>query len=398
MSTHTTVRVLVLNGGERLPVLLDLTTQQPLFEPLIYVVSRLRGRAANTIYQHLVGLQVLLGFCSDRGIDLAERMRTGRLLSLFEVDGLVAAASRYRGRRQSPSTARRLSRQTAASRLRMVRAYLAWLAKRQLHQLASSGASCESYRGQLDRLLADLAARTPSVRLASGQRSCLSPKQRYSLLSAIEPGCVANPWSGVRCQSRNFVILRLLYELGVRRGELLALRLEDIDVRQGRLSIRRRPDDPRDPRRRQPVAKTEERVLELGIELSRDLAEYILKTRRSLHAARTHGYLFVDTHRGAPLTASGLDKVFVRLRTVEGIPKDFTSHVLRHDWNDRFSTLMENKRVKPGDEQRLRMYLQGWSWVGSAQRYNQRHIVKRANEALLRMQERAVEEQPANER
>jgi hypothetical protein len=390
MNGETTIRVLVLKGGERLPVLLDRASQQPLFDPLVYATSRLRGRAANTVQQHLVGLQILLNFCSERQIDLADRVRSGELFSTSELDGLVASTSRNRVRGPYKSVPRHLSRQTSANRLRAIRAYLAWMSARRLHELSASERFPERYRFARERLLLELQARLPSVRLQGGQRSGLTHKQRVQLLSAIEPGSLSNPWTGGGCRARNFLILRLLYDLGIRRGELLALRLEDVDVRQCRLSIRRRHDDPRDPRRRQPVAKTEERILELGADLAAGLSSYILKSRQSLPASRKHGFLFIDTRRGAPLSASGLDRVFTRLRTVGGLSTDLTSHVLRHDWNERFSVLMDEKGVKPGDEQRLRMYLQGWTWAGSAQRYNRRHIVKLANEALLTMQLRAL--------
>lgn len=396
MHGATIIRMLVLKGGERLPVLLDRTTKQPLFDPLVYSVSRLRGRAANTVQQHLVGLQVLFNFCRVRSIDLADRVRSGRLLSSSELDGLVSSTAQPRGGSRFVRLHRGVSRQTCANRLRAIRAYLSWMTARRLYELSSGDAFPERYRLQRDQLLAELGSRLPSVRLASAQRSGLTPSERLRLLNVIEPGSPLNPW-GHSVQARNFVILRLLYDLGLRRGELLALRLEDIDVRQCRLSVRRRPDNPNDPRRRQPVAKTEERILELDVDLARALSSYILTSRKMVPISRGHGYVFTDKRRGAPLSASALDKAFTQLRSAEGVPSRLTSHVLRHDWNDRFSTLMDEKGVEAGDEQRLRMYLQGWTWAGSAQRYNRRHTIRRANEALLSMQKRLVLERPDDE-
>jgi integrase len=390
MASDTTVRILVRPDGERLPVLLDRATGQPLFDPLVYVVSQLRGRASNSIVQHLAGLSLLFRFCSERDIELAERVRAGQMFTPYELDALVAKA-----RRRIEVSARRrtidlqnvaVSRETAANRVRAVRSYLSWLTNRRLHQLAHSGTDYGPYQIARDRLLSELSARLPSVRLGSGTRTGLTAEQRSILLKCIEPQSEQNPWLSGAARGRNFVIVRLLYELGLRRGELLALRLEDFNVRECRLSIVRRPDDRRDPRRRQPVAKTEERVLELDPELAAAVSDYILRVRAENPSARRHGYVFVDTHRGAPLTASGLDKMFKGLRSVRGLPIDLTSHVLRHDWNDRFSVLMDAKRVRPADEMRLRKYLQGWRWDGSAHRYNRRHIVRRANEALLDLQ------------
>lgn len=397
MSGDTMIRVLVRSDGERLPVLLDRATGQPLFDPTVYVASQLRGRAANTIHQRLAALQVLFRFCASRDVDLSQRVETGQLFAAYELDALVAMAGVQAGAaaRANRFQKRGLSRETAANRLRACRSYLSWLMNRRLHQLAHSGADYSAYQIARDRTLSDFAARLPSVRLNNAKRRGLTVGQRGVLLEAIVPDNQGNPWLGKSAQIRNFLIIRLFYELGLRRGELLALRLEDVNVRECRVSILRRPDDVRDPRRRQPVAKTEERILEIGNELAGEIAKYIIQVRSSVPAARRHGYVFTDVHQGAPLTVSALDKLFGKLRSVNGLPGDLTSHVLRHDWNDRFSLLMDEKRVKPADELRLRKYLQGWKWDGSAQRYNRRHIERRANEALLSMQGHLVQSVPA---
>lgn len=396
MSAATFIRVLVLSGGERLPALLDGATGQPLFDPLVYVTTRLRGRAANTIHQHVVALARLLAFCGERRIELSERIRSGRLLALHELDGLFGAIGTPKGRGGPKSPQRGLSRVTSANRLRAIRAYLSWLTTRRLHQLAHEGADYGRYQIARDRFIAEFDARLPSVRVSVSPKSGLTPRERERLLDAVDPSSRTNPWRRSSARSRNGLIVRLLYELGVRRGELLALRLEDFNARESRLGIVRRPDNPKDPRRKQPVVKTEERVLQLSSGLAEDLLQYVLRDRAPLVKGR-HGFVFVATRNGVPLSASGLDKVFTQLRTVEGLPRSLTSHTLRHDWNDRFSATADEKRIPAGDEMRLRKYLQGWRWDGSAQRYNRRHVVKRANEALLGMQAQLLGGASSNE-
>lgn len=386
----------MLSGGERLPALFDGATGQPLFDPLVYVTTRLRGRAANTIHQHVVALARLLAFCGERRIELPERVRSGRLLALHELDGLFGAIGTPKGRGGSKSPQRALSRVTSANRLRAIRAYLSWLTTRRLHQLAHEGADYGRYQIARDRFIAEFDARLPSVRVNASTKSGLTPRERERLLDAVDPSSRANPWRRSSARSRNGLIVRLLYELGVRRGELLALRLEDFNARESRLGIVRRPDNPKDPRRKQPVVKTAERVLQLSSGLAEDLLQYVLRDRAPLVKGR-HGFVFVATRNGAPLSASGLDKVFTQLRTVKGLPRSLTSHTLRHDWNDRFSATADEKRIAAGDEMRLRKYLQGWRWDGSAQRYNRRHIVKRANEALLGMQAQVLGGASSNE-
>lgn len=86
-------RVIVMESGERLPALLDDATGLPLFDSMAYVLSEVRakGRAANTITSHLAAIELLLVHCSANSIDLAERIRSGQLLDIYEIDGLAAA-------------------------------------------------------------------------------------------------------------------------------------------------------------------------------------------------------------------------------------------------------------------------------------------------------------------
>lgn len=194
MNGSATIRVLVLKGGERLPVLLDRASQQPLFDPLVYAVSRLRGRAANTVQQHLVGLQVFLDFCSGRRIDLADRVRTGELLSSPELDGLVSSTERHRQRGARRSIPHRLSRQTSANRLRAIRAYLAWLTARRLHQLSSGDTFPERYKVQREQLLAELKARLPGDLLIRRSLPCFGAAIPQAEFGGVSGEIGPTPW------------------------------------------------------------------------------------------------------------------------------------------------------------------------------------------------------------
>jgi hypothetical protein len=54
----------------------------------------LRTRAANTIAQHLVGVQVLLLWCVADDISLDDRIHTGTLFRAHELDALWDATAR----------------------------------------------------------------------------------------------------------------------------------------------------------------------------------------------------------------------------------------------------------------------------------------------------------------
>jgi integrase len=159
-------------------------------------------------------------------------------------------------------------------------------------------------------------------------------------------------------------------------------------VRRGRLTVARRPDDPKDPRRQQPTAKTLSRILPMSSGLVEMGTAYILNVRRLVPGARKHGFLFVETDRGRPLSAAAVEKLFRELRqTSPDLLESLTAHVLRHTWNDRYSEWCDRNKIQPEDEEKQRTYLMGWhDGSGTATIYTRRHTRKRAAEVSLAMQ------------
>ncbi|MFN3522367.1 MAG: tyrosine-type recombinase/integrase [Phenylobacterium sp.] len=342
------IRMHIRPCGERLPLLMHRSTGLPHHTTALYVLTQCRARRPNTIHQQLVGVQALLLWCAEAGISLESRVASGTLLSPAELDGLVAAASfrlpeRFSGRDTSARVVQikkrsaALSRQTAANRVRAIRQFLVWLTQQRLLELSDRPSAQAAYAVARDAFLASVATRTPGSNWADDEpREGLEEEERLALTDLVDPQSSKNPWSSHSVRFRNHLIIQLLLDLGLRRGELLALRVEDVDLRRERLNIVARPDDPRDPRARQPVLKTEERVLALPKKSAELLAAYVLEMRPVCGAARKHGYLFVSTAAGSPLSVSSVEKLFRVVRKAAGLPSDFSCHVLRHDWNERF--------------------------------------------------------------
>ena len=88
MTNRFAVRMLLLHGGERFPVLFDKVAGQPVFDATIYALTELRARnrASSTIDQSARSIMVLQLFLESLGIDLAQRMQQGRVLEVGEID------------------------------------------------------------------------------------------------------------------------------------------------------------------------------------------------------------------------------------------------------------------------------------------------------------------------
>jgi integrase len=412
MSNPFLVRTVIFESGERFPVLIDRDSGMPLFDPTVYCVSGLRARnkATNTIDQALRSIMVLLTFLKTNHINLRERFQNGALFNLNEIDELISISrksysprdSRDKGSLSSNShkplsfeKVRRLSiksagnnvcSHTAANRVRVIRDYLKWHVNRHLlknpenEYLKQSWLQCSEI----------LNARIPRIRKFNsvGAREGLSELQIKRLLEVIDPSFEGNPWKSSHARERNNLIVLWFLSLGIRRGELLNIKISDIDSRRNLVTIARRADDKDDVRRKQPLVKTRDRILELSPVLLKLTLDYIIHTRNKVKGARKNEFLFVSTRNGDPLSSGAVNKVFNELESA--FPKDFSSltpHVLRHSWNESFSKQCEASGVDNGAEIEARKYAMGWKDGATAAIYVKRYTAQLAGKISLEMQE-----------
>lgn len=430
LNADFSVRTVLLESGERLPMLIENATGVPLFEPTVYSLMELRARnrAAATIEQALRAVMVLHVTLARLGIDLAARLAERQLLQTGEIEAVMracrypltalwdesysaapykAGASRGRGLERyrmklvrAPAVDEEVDPGTLAIRLYYVRDYLRWRVDRQMLKLSGSPTGSEQLASLCNTVLRAFANRVPISRQdLMTARQGLSEQALARLKEVIQPASSDNPWKGGRARERNALIVRWFLELGLRRGELLGVRVEDISFQSHEVRIHRRADDPEDPRRMQPNAKTLARLLPLTPELTQLTHQYIIGQRRSLAGARRHSFLFCALGTGKPMALSALTKLFRVLRDKHPeLPPDLSAHVLRHTWNDQFSTLMDRRSVPKDVEEKLRSRLMGWSETsGTATVYTRRHVQKAAREASLELQRGMTKERSDGE-
>ncbi|MDP9536143.1 site-specific integrase [Pseudomonas protegens] len=416
------VKKIVLSSGERLPVLIALATGAPLFEPSVYVLSEIRAtnRASNTIDQVLRSIMVLQLFLDSSQIDIEQRIRERSVFRLSELDELVRHCRRpvadqlkcnsippshqpiRRSAAESVCLVQRkfapteVAGHTAANRIRVIRDYLDWLVRYRMARHHSDVVEEERLWNEWTSCKDALDARLPrhKGRNTIGQREGLSPAVAEKILSVTSPESPQNPWKGGGTSLRNALLIRWFYELGLRRGEVLNVKISDINFQSEELIVARRADDPNDPRKNQPLVKTRDRKIPLSPSLCRLTHGYITNTRRNTEGARRHPFLFVAMGTGAPLSLSAVNAIFAELRDAfNGEFGSVTPHVLRHTWNDRFSEVMDNAKVSEAEEARMRSFLMGWSPSSkTSENYTRRHVRLKAQQVSLDMQAKQTKE------
>ncbi|MEN9433437.1 MAG: tyrosine-based site-specific recombinase [Pseudomonadota bacterium] len=415
MSNPYIIKLLVLSSGERLPILIHKESGLPLLGPLIYALTQLRGRnlATNTIDQALRHIMLFVLFLDKRQIDLAQRLNEGRVLSINEIEDLtntckLAVENLITNKRSNiveiqkniniKKTRVYLNTQTIANRIRTITDYLSWLLKSHLLKLSIHNVNYASLEKITQLNIEVLKAHIPVTHKHNviGVREGLEPQIASRLLQVISVTSPENPWLGQFIRVRNELIFNWLYSFGLRRGELLNIRIKDINFQKEEVVIARRADDLTDPRKEQPVVKTRDRILPIPSKIIKLTYDYIIYHRKKFERARKHDFLFIADKTGEPLSLSALNKCFTYLRSaIEDLPQDLSPHILRHTWNDNFSVAMDKNNIPESDEIKMRAFLMGWSEAsGTASTYTKRHIRKKANKISLNMQNSFFEKEP----
>ena len=382
-----------MSSGERYCLVIDRITQLPIYHPNLFITTQLRNKSDSfsTMLSAANNIAIFLRFLDDRDINLEERVLCRELFETYELDDLrdytqrrfskVADEGCYVGNEGVVSSI------THYMRLTTIAQYISWYANHLIKQPSTVEAR------QIKRVETQIKARRPVKKGRNrDQDRSLNDDQLEVLFEVIKVGSEHNPF-GEQVQRRNRLMILILYYLGIRGGELLNLRISDIDFSKHQLKVVRRADEKNDPRVQEPNAKTLERTTLLGEILSKEIHEYITKDRRKVTNAKRNDFLFI-THKegptvGQPISKSSYYKVLNIVKTVSPDLYKLTGHKLRHTWNRKFSERMDSmdKPVSEEKQEQFRSYVMGWKQgSGTAMHYNKRFIQEQAQKAALELQ------------
>lgn len=416
----------VLPSGERVPLLLD-ERGLPLFYPTLFETSQLRnsGAAVNTIRNKLEDLTVLFRWEAANGRSFVAEFGASQMLTLADIVSLrdfCALDMRYvdgaslgsraaenvtllEARTASVAPRPRVSQAQQYNRLSTIADYLEFVAsvttqhRGRREDAAAIAKMAQRIREHRPRGKARYGDDDPNAKSPS-------PEIIDSFMVAMAVDSPQNPFHDPALRLRNAIIFGLLRWTGMRRGELLSLRLDQLDLGDApQVWIRRNQDDKYDPRPNQPVSKTKERPLPVPEALAELIQDYTLNIRAKIAPARKHPYLIVSHRKGPtygrPLSPSALgSRIMATARSVDSDFAQIHPHAFRHHFNYELSVKIdahnatvrahpENptlKLITDAQELDMRAFLNGHRSVASGQVYTRRHVREQADRAARELQ------------
>ncbi|MEP4258472.1 MAG: site-specific integrase [Rhizobiaceae bacterium] len=166
---------------------------------------------------------------------------------------------------------------------------------------------------------------------------------------------------------RNYFMLLLFAETGMRSGELGQLKFRDFKREDQLLQIVRRHNDPDDPRKRQPNAKSYDRSIRLSDAIIEVLDAW-LEVRDDIGfeaGSNESEFLFVGLsrdpqHFGRPITKAAIDLVFKEASIAAGI-KRIGPHPLRHKKARDIAQVIREQNLTHEEARKYLTYHFGWS-------------------------------------
>lgn len=413
---------LVFEGGERYATLID-DDGVPDFWVTLFVTVQLRPtHSQNAILAILQDIAHFKLWEQVLGRDVLSEIREGNFLSDIDAVSLrdhcanetrsvrkwlessprrnVVDFGRVRSIKTTPF--RRVGKAHQANRIIHIAQFLDFVARTMLRNRANFGELNDLISDMRIRLINQKPKMSGKGPIREPDLKVASPQIFEELMECVKEGADENPFKNKGIKFRNALIFEVLYHTGIRSSELLSLHVEDVTFGPtASVEIRRRHDDPIDPRAHQPVQKTLGRTIPIPLELAERLRKYIIEVRATIKGANRHPFIFVTHHaaksyQGRPISDSTFRNRILRpvVKSNYDLFDEITRHGFRHNFNYQLSKKIDahNKRAKENssltpisekEEIQIRKQLNGWESDSTAAGYNLRHI-KETADALLR--------------
>ncbi|WP_312938380.1 site-specific integrase [Stutzerimonas nitrititolerans] len=380
-----------------------------------YLNGPLSAKSANTRLRYANELLFVLRYFSKRNINLVERVASGECISqkeymqfydacllnneykdhAFEIKSFDLDSKYLRNIIVANQKGiARVACETLQGRVRRLRQFLVWLFE-QFHETQNvSEAVADRYSRLVSKIKLDEegVGRNRSQKIGQPDESVISDDVFMRMLEIVKPSSPNNPYKASKI--RNYLIVNLLAQSGIRRGALAKLKISDFNFfgTYDQVSIYRSGNDSTDTRAEKPNQKTKAHFATIDPGLMMQVKFYIDQIRILYPRAQFHDFLLISENdskgtAGQPLSLKAINAIFQKLsRTLKF---NVHPHLLRHKWNELLDKEGERQGVDRALLEDVRKYAMGWSQTSNmAVVYNEKRLALKARELSSAYQRR----------
>ncbi|MCH2058863.1 MAG: site-specific integrase [Thalassotalea sp.] len=374
-------------SGDQLPILLD-RDGMPIPAPNEFLISR-RYLSPNTLARNARELLVFYLWLNKEGICLKQKIMSERFFSEAEFKGgLIEFLRKEHSIKEKKVRKLAISPSTFNHRLLTIRMFLTWYLDVVIVSLPFSSKDYERLLANKSRIIGyidrEYIASPPTNK---SDKKGLTRKESDYLIQTLKPDNFYSNRTTEAVRNRNYVMTMIMLYYGLRPGELLSLRVDDIEI--GAIScirVTRRPSDPEDKRSPRPQIKRNGRVLIIEDPVfAKSLNDYVTEWRDTLeeNSDDESEYLFLNDE-GKPLSQSSITQFFrlLRQKNVGHLPSNLSAKSLRHTFSSEMERALKYSGVEEDNRRKALAYLRGDSSLSSQDIYLDQEVERQAHQAL----------------
>lgn len=385
------VKVVTHPTGEQIPIILDYDGL-PIPAPNEYLLSR-RDRSTNTLIRNARELSLLYDWLYREQINLREKLTAPVSFNSAQIRSVLVEQLR-----QNREKSKAVSPITFNQRLTTVRQFINWYMSVLISQLPYSSNKFKSLNERkniFNEWLSSCFMSSPPSK--KHLKKGLSNEESNFLMNILDPTSMHSFGTNETIKYRNFISVGLMIYCGLRPGELLSLRVDDITIGSiSSVNIVRREPDLGDARKPRPQIKRNGRLLPIeNPDLVKCLDKYIVDLRDLLEEkSEFESEYLILSDEGVPLSQASITQFFhlLRRKYSKYLPDNLSAKSLRHTFSSRMEITMRESGLSEQQRREALAQLRGDSSLSSQDVYIAQAVEESARVALRKYQSTLAKE------